>query len=187
MKKTLFAFAFVASLVVALVAASVVSAQGNAPTAPQAPATGYGRGGMMGGRGVGTEINLDSLLHDDLMAIYADALGISVDELNARLEGGETLAEIAYAEGLTPEQFFALMSDARAQAIEQAVLDGTLTQEQADWLASRPSMQMGSQVEKPLGSRMGGQMSPQMGGRSARGTGFGDRGANMEDCPLVTP
>ncbi len=175
MKKTLFAFAFFATLIVALVTTGAVSAQGNSPTTPQTPGTGYGRGGMMVGRGVGTPINLEGILHDTLVTIYAQELGLSVDEINTRLDSGETLAEIASAAGLTPEQISALISDARAQAIEQAVSDGLLTQEQADWLNSRPTMQMGD----PVSSRM----STQMGGRSARGTGLATRGTMLQDCP----
>lgn len=76
---------------------------------------------MMAGRGVGTQINLDGLLHDSLVDIYAQELGIPVDELNTRLDNGETLAEIAFAEGLTADEFAALMSDARSPAYESRV------------------------------------------------------------------
>lgn len=175
MKKNMFVIAFMATLIVALFAAGAVSAKGNSPAVPQTPATGtgYGRGGGMG------EINLDGVLHDSLIAIYAQELGIPVAELEARLDSGETLADIAAAAGLTPEQFAALMSDARIQALDQAVIDGILTQEQADWLKTRMGGQMDGQAT--------GQATGQVSRRSARGTGLGERGTMAQDCPMVTP
>jgi hypothetical protein len=104
--------------------------------------TGYGYG--MGGRGanggmMGTGIagTSDGILHDDLIAIYAEKLGISVADLNSRLAAGESLSAIAASKGLTSEQFTSLISTARDQAIDQAVKDGTLTQAQADWMKTR--------------------------------------------------
>ena len=78
-----------------------------------------------------------------MIAVYAQALGISVEDLNARLANGETVSQVAAEKGLTAEQFSALMADARSQAIDQAVQDGTLTQEQADWLKTRGARMSG--------------------------------------------
>ena len=85
----------------------------------------------------------DGLLHDEMIAVFSERLGISVDDINARLTAGETLYAIALSEGLTAEEITTLMTDARNQAIDQAVADGTLTQTQADWMKSRSTM-MGS-------------------------------------------
>ena len=76
--------------------------------------------------------NQDGVLHDEMIAVYAEKLGISVDDLNARLAKGETMAQIASSKKLTAEQFTTLMIDARSQAIAQAVKDVTLTQAQAE-------------------------------------------------------
>lgn len=165
MKKFIFALAIVATLVVALLSTASVFAQGTTPT-PPTPGSGYGRG-MMGGRGAGMGTGMaagDGILHDTMISVYAQKLGISVDDLNARLAKGETMAQIASAQGLTAEQFTSLMTDARAQAIDQAVKDGTLTQAQADWMKQRGN---------------GGGM---MGGNAGRGAGRGMRG-NTADCP----
>jgi hypothetical protein len=171
MNKFVLSVVIVAVIAVALGTTSFVSAQG--PT-PQAPVSGYG---MMGGRGarggmnqsqvsgVGAGVNtagsLDGLLHDGMVAVYAETLGITLEDLNARLENGETMAQIASAQGLTVDQFNALMTDARLQAVDQAVQNGTLTQEQADWMNLR-----GAGLTK--------------GGRGMRGTGQGQYAA---DCP----
>jgi len=44
------------------------------------------------------------------------------------------LAQIAYAQGFTAEQFSTLMTEARARAVDQAVAAGEITQEQTDWM-----------------------------------------------------
>jgi hypothetical protein len=178
MNKFTIALVMVATLVAVLMSASFVFAQGTVPTTPQAPgsALGYGAtgngGGMRGGRsgamnngGMGAggfAAADDGILHDAMIAVYAEKLGISVDDLNARMEAGETMAQIAYAEGLTADEFTALMADTRSQALEQAVADGTLTQEQADWMQTR-------------GNRSTGM----------NGAGRGMRG-NTTDCPYYT-
>jgi hypothetical protein len=170
MNKMVFAIAIVATLVVALFTTGQVFAQGTTPTDPQAPFTGYGNGGMMGGRGMRGAGNNnmavgDGILHDAMIAVYAQELGVSVDDLNTRLAGGETLAQIAAEKGLTAEQFSALMADARSQAVDQAVKDETLTQEQADWLKTR-------------GAQMNGGAAGMRGGRGGRGAYAGN-----QDCP----
>ncbi len=169
MNKLLTAFVLVATMVAVLMSASFVFAQSNTPAGPQTAGSTYGygggammNGGMRGGRGAmgngGTAVD-DGILHDAMIAVYAEKLGISVADLNTRLDAGETMAQIAYAEGLSADEFTALMTDARSQAIEQAVAAGTLTQEQADWMQQRG-----------------------MGVNGARGAGRGMR-ANSVDCP----
>ncbi len=193
MKKLVFAFAIGATLVVALLSTGNVFAQGTTPTNPTAPGTGAGYGrGMMGGRGgatgsgVGAGMGLagsqagtgQGILHDTMIAVFSQKLGISVDDLNARLAKGETIAQIASAKGLTADQFTALMKDARSQAIDQAVKDGTLTQAQADWMKTRVSAANGMN-----GARMGQGAGRGMGrGSAARGGGFGD----PANCPYFT-
>lgn len=80
---------------------------------------------MVGGRrvhGAGNSIMAvgDGILHDTMTAVYAQELGVPVDDLNTRLASGETLAQIATEKGLAAEQFSALMADARSQALNQA-------------------------------------------------------------------
>ena len=169
MNKLVLSIVLVAVLAIALGTAGFVFAQ--TPT-PQAPVPGTGNGyGMMAGRGGmrggmmnrdAAPADMDGPLHDEMVAVFAQKLGLSVDELNARLAKGETMAQIASTKGLTAEQFTALMSDARSQAIDQAVKDGTLTQAQADWMKQR-----GAGIAA--------------GGRGMRGAGQG-RNANP-DCP----
>jgi hypothetical protein len=176
MNKTLLSIVIVAVVAIALGTAGFVYAQAPTPQTP-VPGSGYGQG-MMAGRGARGGMTLapasragvnqnaagtqDGLLHDAMIAVYAEKLGISVEDLNARLAKGETMAQIASSKGLTAEQFTALMADARSQAIDQAVKDGTLTSAQADWMKQRGA----------------GMMA---GGRGMRGA---DQGRNANpDCP----
>ena len=142
MKKIVAVLLAVTVAVVALGAVGMVYAQ--APT-PQAPVdgTGYGYGmmgsGMRGGRMSQSEFagTGDGVLHDAMIAAFANELGMSVEELNTSLLSGKTMADVAFAQDLTVAEFQTLMTDVRAQAVTQAVSDGTLTQEQADWMAQR--------------------------------------------------
>jgi hypothetical protein len=167
MKKLISGILVVAVLAIALVSAGFVYAQTVNPPTP-VPGSGYGPG-MMGGRGgrggmMGANAGANGqygILHEEMTAAFALKLGISETDLDARLEKGETMAQIASSKGLTAEQFQALMTDARAQAIDQAVKSGKLTQEQADWMKQRG-----------MGQGMGG----------GRGRGGQGRFSNP-DCP----
>jgi hypothetical protein len=68
----------------------------------------------------------------------AEALGMTPEELFAELRAGKSPAEIAEERGVEIETVYDAVSAARSevmqQAIEQAVEDGRLSQEQADWL-----------------------------------------------------
>jgi hypothetical protein len=159
MNKFVIGFVIVAVLAVALGTAGHVYAQAPVPGSGTGGGMMGGRGGRMGNQAAGAQTGP---LHDEMVSAFAQKLGISVDELNARLAKGETMAQIAYSKGLTADKFTTLMTEARAQAIDEAVKNGELTQAQADWMKSRGAGMMGT-------------------GRGMRGAGQG-RYANP-DCP----
>jgi hypothetical protein len=68
----------------------------------------------------------------------AEVLGLTADELSAQLWGGETLADLAEAAGVelqdVQDAVTAAHEAAMRENIEQAVEDGNLTREHADWL-----------------------------------------------------
>ena len=97
---------------------------------------GYGPGGMMGGRGYKFSQN-EGLLHDYILSAFANAVGLSVDQVNTRLANGETLRDIAIAQGTTVADLPALANQVRQDALNQAVADGVLTQTQADNLLQK--------------------------------------------------
>jgi hypothetical protein len=90
---------------------------------------GKGRGGMMGGLGIGENAGV---MHDYMLSAFASAVGLTVDEVNTRLTNGETMAQIAIAQGKTEADLPTLWSQVRQAALDKAVADGVITQAQAD-------------------------------------------------------
>ena len=92
----------------------------------------FGKMGHRGGRGRGISLGLNQA--DAL----AEKLGLSLDELQEKLSAGETLSEIAEAQGVDLEEVQEALSAEKLEAqkanIQQAVEDGKMTQEQADWM-----------------------------------------------------
>jgi len=106
-----------------------------------------GNQGTLGtGTGIPVEqnINLDGALEDLIHANLADLLDIPLDVLNARLDAGETITEIALSLGFDSGTISDILALARADALAQAVVLGLITQEQADWLASRGTQTPGT-------------------------------------------
>ena len=120
----------IAGLVVALLAVGVFGittafADDNGPTRPFGN---RGKGLGSGGRG------LDGVA----LEAVADVLNMSTDDLSAALEEGRTLPELAEDSGVDMQAVFDALSAVREQAmrehIAQAVEDGTMSQDQADWM-----------------------------------------------------
>ena len=153
------------TLVIAVVFVAALGTAGiaNAQTPPQTPGSGYGAGlaagrGPRGGMGTGNVAAGEGILHDYMIAAFAEKLNIPAADLEARLDQGETMAQIAASNGLTLEQFRTLIVEAHSQAIDQAVEDGKLTQQQADWMKQRGAGQMaGGQMGNGRGMRGAGQ------------------------------
>ena len=140
MRKILIIGTLVGVIVLALGVTSLAFAQTETPPAPISP--GFGSG-MMGGRGGfsgmmgGNRNGVEGPLHGYMIAAFAEALGLPPEELEIRREAGETLGQIAEAQGISSEEFAILWVEARTAALEQAVADGVITQEQADWMIQR--------------------------------------------------
>jgi hypothetical protein len=96
---------------------------------PNGKGKGYGPGGMMGGRGY---FEGQGFMHDYMISAFANAVGLTVDELNTRLSNGETPQQIALAQGKTEADLPALWTQVRTDALKAAVADGVITQAQAD-------------------------------------------------------
>jgi hypothetical protein len=142
MKKILVIGTIAAVALIALAAAGFAYAQSQTPPAPAYPGYGPGMmggyGGMMGGSGGMMGGGWDGQtgpMHDSMIAAFADVLDLTPEELQDRLTAGETLWQIAEAQGISEEEFGELWFDAHTAALEQAVADGLITQEQADWMS----------------------------------------------------
>lgn len=112
-----------------LAALLVVGFVGATSVYAQEPANVFQHGrGPGGGRGLGTA---------ELEAA-AKVLGMTTDELSSALKEGKTLQELADAAGVKIEDVQAAIQAAHVtelrDRIQQAVDDGTITRENADWL-----------------------------------------------------
>ncbi len=169
MKKKFMILAGVALAVILLGATVVVPAFADEPTSPPEVPFGFR------GRGFG--------LWDRSWTMFdtaAEALGLTPEQFFAELHTGKTLAEIAEAQGVDLEAVQEAMNAARAdamrEAIQQAVEDGRITQEQADWLLEG--------LDKgflPLGRGFGHRM------KGGFGFGRGMRGHFGSSAPFSAP
>lgn len=133
----------------------VTTANAQAPT--QQPV--YGQGGGRGGFGVTSGLTVQNEdVHDLMMEAWSVDLGISVEDLNARLEAGETMSQIVLSTGLSFDEFRALKAEIHASIAEQALAAGYITQAEYDWMI---------------------QAAARQANRLAIGTGTGTRGAGM--------
>lgn len=102
----------------------------------------------------------------------ADAIGISVDDLMAAREAGQTPAEIAEDNGVAREDLVDTLVQARQERLAEAVESGDLTQEEADEKAA--------DIEEHVNALVDGE-----GGRHGRGQGGGDADdAEVDDAQV---
>ena len=162
-KKRLFLLsgaALVTLLLVGLIGVTAVSAQEPTPE-PQVP---FGWDGVRGGRG-GLGRGMFGLGRGDRWTMFdtaAEALGLTPEEFFAELHAGKSLDEIAEEQGVDIEVVRDAMNAARVeamrQAIEQAVEDGNMTQEQADWMLE--GLEQGFFPGRGFGRARGGNGCP---------------------------
>ena len=111
----------VALLVIGVIGATSAYAQDSTSTLPHGRSPG-------GGRGLGLEG----------LQVAAEALDMTTDELINALQSGKTLEELADEAGVDLQDVQDAIQAAHEEQlrarIEQAVSDGTMTQEKADWL-----------------------------------------------------
>jgi len=157
-KRLGFALLVLAVLVAGL--AGVVLAQDpEPPAAGVCPLGGTCGGYGMGGRGMGGYGYAGTM-----PALLAEALGMTVEELYAAQTAGQTVAEIAAAQGVELADVVAAVIAPRAERLAQSVAGGYLTQEQADAMLAAMTEQMILHFENP-GTGYGGGCG--MGGRGA--------------------
>lgn len=164
----------IAVFAVALLTAGVASAQEPTPPVPRGP---HGTGMM-------------STYHADLHAATAEALGLTVEELDAELDAGKTLVQIAGEQGVDLEDVLAAREAARADIVAQLVADGKITQAQADWMLERMEARaaagygagncmgarQGMRGQGGYGQQFGRGMGQKMGQGFGRGAGMGRGG-----------
>jgi len=123
--------ALIVVLVTSLAGATFVFA--DEPTSTPTPKTHGGGRGFSFGRGVCGQAGLEAA---------AELLGMTADELSTQLWGGRTLADLAEKAGVDLQTLRdaveaanqAAMETAIRDSINQALKNGYITQEQANWL-----------------------------------------------------
>ena len=111
---------------------------------------GRGRmGGRMGGWMGGPE--------NSLIAVAADQLDLTVEELLAELQDGQTIAEVVEAQGADPQTIADAFIAARAEILAEAVAEGRITQEQADEMLARMTEEVTEHLNEafPCGEERG--------------------------------
>jgi hypothetical protein len=143
-----------AGLLVALLVVGVVGAT-NAAAQNSSSTLFHGRG-PGGGHGLGLEG----------LQITAEALNMTTDELITALRSGKTLEQLADEAGVDLQDVQDAIQAARAtdmrDRIQQALDDGTITQEHADWLLE--GLDKGF-IGGPDGFGFGGPHGPEFGPR----------------------
>lgn len=120
-----------AALVILLVAGAVGATAAYAQeSTPQAPTTDgfFGGRGHHGGRGL-PQAELEAA---------AKVLGMTADEISTALKDGKTLEDLATEAGVeltaVQDAIKAVREADMRERIQQAITNGTMTQEKADWL-----------------------------------------------------
>ena len=90
-----------------------------------------------GGRGPMTQSGTMGPLHTFMTIEFAKQLDLNVNDVNTRLAAGESMYDIALSAGVTAEEWPAIMTKVRSNALDAAVKANVITQEQADWMKSR--------------------------------------------------
>ncbi len=108
----------------------------------------------------------------DKDTMLASALGITVEELQAAQDEGQRIPDLLEELGLDEETFKANLEAAQTEALNQAIEDGVITQEQADQLQEAKTdghKAPGGRGGRPDGSQSGER--PEEGNRPSRGPG----------------
>jgi hypothetical protein len=168
MKRFLLLALVIAALGVALV--PVALAQGTTPAQPGTgcPMGGFGMGGSRGGRMMGAD--------GTMMAGVAELLELSVEEIHAQRLAGESLAQIAEAQGVDRATLVEALLDTRQTALDALVKDGRLTRAQADAMIEH----MTGMVETMVDSTDAGPMWENGGQRGHMGMRGSQRGGQRQ-------
>lgn len=153
------------ALTVVFAGVGVAAAQSEEPTWPDGP------NGPRRGPGIGPMNGPLADYHEIVDQALADALGISLQEFESAREEGQRLFELAETYDVDLEDLREVMAEARAEILDQALEDGVISEEQAEWMQEAPG---------PHGPRFGGcngegPMHDGSGGFMPRGGRWGGR------------
>ncbi len=118
-----------------------------------------------------------------LIDIVADLTGLSVEEVQAQRAEGNSVADIAEANGVSSDEVVSSALESRKALLDEKVADGTITQEQADLAYDRMTERLAERVATDEAGRpsWAGQGGGQ-GGRGGQGGGMGGQGLRDGSC-----
>ena len=134
------------------------------------PMCGFGDGIGPGGRGRGGR----GMGGEGLTAV-ADAFGLTVDELRASLQEGQTLADIAEAQGVDAQTVIDTLVVAAGEHLAEEVTEGDMTQDEADAKLAEITTRITDAVNN------GGPIGGGRGDHGPRGPMGGPMGDHMGD------
>jgi hypothetical protein len=165
--------------------AGLALAQGPQPgQGTPVPGFGWGCGGygMMGYGGYGM-MGSGWNMHQTMWQAAAKALGLTTDQLAAEFQAGKTLSQVAKEHNVEMATLQKALTDAQKAALDKAVADGWLTQQQADLMADHMDdmwQAFGDSGFGPGGWMMGPGRGP---GRGMMGWGRGVMGWGNQTPP----
>jgi len=87
------------------------------------------------------------------MAVASELTGLTEEQVLAELEGGKTIPVLLEELGIDLSTFHQAVADARQAAVDEAVDEGTITPEQAQWMRQHITQTQAS--EGPYGPQYG--------------------------------
>lgn len=151
MKKTLLIVAMIVAAL-AVLGVGVAFAQGGQPPAGQG---GYG------------------WMHDYVEQALAAKLGLTEEQVEDQLEAGKPMYQIALDNGVKQEDLAAFMNEVHQDAFDQAVNDGAISRERADWMLQHMQNMYGNGYGPGNCPMHNGQGGTFQGGRGMMGGGRG--------------
>lgn len=121
MKKTILIAALVVLALGVFGVGAVLAQDGTPPFSGHAPMMQSGSMGVM---------------HTFMVTEFARKLDLNVNDINTRLNAGESMYDIAISAGVSAEEFPVVMAEVRANALGAAVKANVITQAQADLMKS---------------------------------------------------
>lgn len=76
-------------------------------------------------------------MHEYVEQALAARLGLTQEQVEDQFSSGKSMAQIALDNGIRQEDLANFMNDVHKDAFAQAVKDGVISQQQADWMLQR--------------------------------------------------
>jgi len=108
--------------------------------------------------------------------VVSSLLGMTSEEIYTARSTGKTLSDLAVEKGITDQQLIDAITEGRTDAVNQAVADGRITQDQADWMLEKMETIVPLMIDNPFGH----------GGMGGMRNGGGGRHGNWEPATIET-